>query len=131
MFKTVISDYVDRTWDFVGHGDTYHKTRTPNIESQSKSASSDLNATVYTDTEQTVTINVHDACAIKHEDIAQLLSRNNMKEKMTANMGYSLARAVDVQLAALAHQVAGLIQLAGRGGAISRFDQIPDSFPDL
>lgn len=113
MFRTIISDYVDRTWDFVGHGDTYHKARTPNIESQSKAASTALNATVYTDTEQTISINVHDACAIKHEDIAQLLSRDNMKEKMTANMGYSLARAVDVNLAALAQSFSQIVGTLG------------------
>lgn len=113
MFRTIISDYVDRTWDFVGHGDVYHKARTPNIESQSKSASTGLNATVYTDTEQTITINVHDACAIKHEDIATLLSRNNMKEIMSKNMGYSLARAVDVYLAALAQSFSQVVGTLG------------------
>ncbi|MBK7330429.1 MAG: hypothetical protein IPI85_15500 [Dehalococcoidia bacterium] len=45
-FALVIAPSVDRTWDFVGHGDTYHKVRVLNIESQTKSASTALDATV-------------------------------------------------------------------------------------
>lgn len=100
-FSLVIAPKVDRSWTYQGHGDVYHKARIPNIESQTKSASSALNATVYTDTEQTITINVHQACAIKHEDIATLLSRNDVKGEMKKKMGYSLGRAVDVNLATL------------------------------
>ena len=101
-FALVVAPAVDRTWDFVGHGDTYHKARIPNIESQSKSASSALNATTYTDTEQTISINTHDACAIKHEHIVGVLQRNDLKAIMQGKMGYSLGRAVDVVLANLA-----------------------------
>lgn len=119
MFKTVIQDYVDRSWDFVGHGDVYHKARLPNIESQTKSASTALDPYVYTDTEQTITINAHQACAIKHEDIATLLSRNNVKEEMKKNMGYSLARAIDVALAALA---ASFSQIVGTLGVETTYD---------
>jgi len=100
-FALVIAPNVDRSWDFVGHGDTYAKERIPNIEAQTKSASTALNATVYTDTKQSIAINVHQGCAIKHEDIAQLLSRSNVKAEMTRKMGYSLGRAVDVNLSAL------------------------------
>lgn len=112
-FGLVIAPYVDRSWDFVGHGDTYHKARIPNIEVQTKTASTDLNPTVYTDTEQTISINVHQACAIKHEDIATLLSRNNVKSEMQKKMGYALGRAVDVNLAALAQNFSQIVGTLG------------------
>ena len=118
-FKLVIAPAVDRSWDYKGHGDVYHKERIPNIESQTKSASTALNATVYTDTEQTITVGTYTACAIKHEDIATLLSRTNMKEEMTRKMGYSLGRSVDVNLAALA---ASFSQIVGTLGVELTFD---------
>jgi hypothetical protein len=101
-FNLVIAPKVDRSWTFKGHGDTYHKTRIPNIEVQTKSASTALDAYVYTDTEETISINVHQACAIKHESIAQLLSRDDVKAEMQKKMGYSLGRSVDTNLASLA-----------------------------
>lgn len=100
-FNLVLAPSVDRSWDYVGHGDTIHKARIPNIEAQTKSASSALNATVYTDTEQTISINNHDACAIKSERIAEVLSRNDLKAIMQSKMGYSLARTIDVRIGAL------------------------------
>ncbi len=112
-FKIVLAPRVDRSWDFVGHGDTYHKARIPNIETQSKSASTSLNATVYTDTEQQISINNHIACAIKHEDLPQLLSRNDVKAEMTKKMGYALARKVDVDIAALAQNFSQAVGLLG------------------
>lgn len=120
-FSLVIAQNVDHGWDFVGHGDTYIKVRIPNIEVQTKSASTDLNATVYTDTAQSISINTHQACAIKHEDIAQLLSRNDVKEEMTRKMGYSLGRAVDTNLAALFQSFS---QIVGTLGQEWSFDEL-------
>ena len=120
-FKIKIAPFVDRSWGFVGHGDTYHKARTPNIATQTKSASTALNATVYTDTEQTISINVNTACAIKHENIAEVLSRNDVKSIMTKNMGYALARSIDVLLAALA---ASFSQSVGTLGVEATYDNL-------
>lgn len=120
-FKLVIAPRVDRTWEFKGHGDIYHKVRIPNIETQSKSASTALDAYVYTDTEQTITINNHIACAIKHEDIAQVLSRNDVKSEMQKKMGYSLARKLDVDIAALA---ASFSQIVGTLGVELTYDNL-------
>lgn len=120
-FKLVIAPRVDRSWNFAGHGDVYHKVRIPNIETQSKSASTALDAYVYTDTEQTITINNHIACAIKHEDIAQVLSRNDVKSEMQKKMGYSLARKLDVDIAALA---ASFSQIVGTLGVELTYDNL-------
>lgn len=120
-FKIVLAPRVDRSWEFVGHGDTYKKSRIPNIETQSKSASTSLDAKVYTDTEQSVSINNHIATAIKHEDIAQLLSRNDVKAEMTKKMGYSLARKVDVDISAL---FASFSQIVGTLGVELTYDNL-------
>ncbi|MBK9021631.1 MAG: hypothetical protein IPL72_17260 [Sulfuritalea sp.] len=120
-FALVIAPSVDRTWDFVGHGDTYHKVRVPNIESQTKSASTGLNATVYTDTEQTITVTTHDACAIKSERIVQVLARNDLKSIMQSKMGYSLGRAIDVRIGAL---FASLSQAVGILGVEVTYDNL-------
>lgn len=120
-FALVIAPSVDRTWDFVGHGDTYHKVRVPNIESQTKSASTGLNATVYTDTEQTITVTTHDACAIKSERIVQVLARNDLKSIMQSKMGYSLGRAIDVRIGAL---FASLSQAVGTLGVEVTYDNL-------
>ena len=120
-FALVIAPSVDRTWDFVGHGDTYHKVRVPNIESQTKSASTALDATVYTDTEQTITVTTHDACAIKSERIVQVLARNDLKSIMQSKMGYSLGRAIDVRIGAL---FASLSQAVGTLGVEVTYDNL-------
>lgn len=101
-FDIVLTMRVDRSWEEgYKHGQTFHKRRIPNIETQSKVASTALNATVYTDSEQSLVINDHIACAIKQEDIAAVLSRTDTKAEMTKKMGYALARACDVAIAAL------------------------------
>ena len=99
----------------------YDKARIPNIEVQTKSASSDLNATVYTDTQQQITVNVHQACAIKHEDIAKLLSKNDVMDEMARKMGYALGRAVDVNLASLAQNYS---QTVGTYGVETTLDNL-------
>lgn len=120
-FELVIAPTVDRSWEYVGHGDVHHKLRIPNIETQTKSASTALDAYVYTDTEETITVNVHDACAIKHEDIAQLLSRANVKSEMQKKMGYALGRKVDTNLSAL---FASFSQIVGTLGVELTYDQL-------
>ncbi len=112
-FALVIAPAVDRDWTWQGHGDTYHKTRIPNIEVQTKSASTALDAYVYTDTEETISINVHQACAIKHEHLPTLLSRDNVKAEMQRKMGYSLGRSVDTNLASLAQNFSQTVGTLG------------------
>ena len=120
-YELVIAKAVDRQYTFQGHGDTYVVERVPNIEVQTKSASSALSAYVYTDTKQSISIGTHQACAIKHENIAQLLSRGNMKDEMTRKMGYSLGRAVDTNLASL---FASFSQIVGTYGVELTHDNL-------
>lgn len=100
-FKLVIAPNVWRKWKFQGHGDVYHIRRRPNIEVQTKSAGTSLTPSAYTDTEQQITINVHQAACFKIEDIVEVLEDSDIRKEMTQAIGYSLARAVDVNLAGL------------------------------
>lgn len=100
-FKLVIAPRVYRQWKFAGFGDIYHVPRVPNIELQTKSASTDWTPNTYTDTEQTVTINVHQVAGFEIESITQLLSNTDLKNEMKKKIGYSLGRGVDVNLATL------------------------------
>lgn len=100
-FKLVIAPRVYREWKFAGFGDVYHVPRVPNIETQTKTAGSAWTPSTYTDTEQTVTINVHQVAGFEIESITEVLSNTALKNEMKRKIGYSLGRAVDVNLATL------------------------------
>lgn len=100
-FKLVIAPRVYREWKFAGFGDVYHIPRFPNLTASTKSAGSAWTPEALTDTEQTVTINVHQVAGVEVEDIAALLSNTNLTAEYKRKIGYALGRAVDVQLAAL------------------------------
>ena len=100
-FSLVIAPRVWRKWKFMGHGDVYHFPRIPNIEAQTKTGGSDWTAYTYTDTEQTLTINVHQVAGFLIEDIVKVLASTDLEQEMRNKIGYSLGRAVDVNLATL------------------------------
>ena len=100
-FSLVIAPRVWRKWQFKGYGDVYHFPRIPNIEAATKSASTDWTPSAYTDTEQTVTVNTHQVAGFKIEDITALLSNTELEMEMRNKIGYSLGRALEVNLATL------------------------------
>ncbi len=100
-FSLEIAPRVYRKWEFKGFGDVYHIPRIPNIEVASKASGAAWTPYVYTDTEQTVTINIHQVSGFQIEDITDLLSNTDLSKEMKAKIGYSLGRAVDVELANL------------------------------
>ena len=100
-FNLEIAPRVYRKWEHKGYGDVYHFPRIPNIETATKSASTDWTPSAYTDTEQTLTINVHQVSGFKIEDIVKVLSNTDLEREMRNKIGYSLGRAVDVNLATL------------------------------
>src|SRR3990167_2163783 len=100
-FKMVIAPRVYREWKFVGFGDVYHVARIPNLTANTKSASSDWTPETFTDTEQTITINVHQVAGFEIEDITKVLANNDLENEMRKKIGYSLGRAVDVNIATL------------------------------
>lgn len=100
-FNLVIAPRVYREWKFAGHGDVYHIPRVGNIEAETKAASTQVTMRNYTDTEQTITINVHQCAGFEIEDITALLTRTDLANERKRSIGYALGRAVDVNLATL------------------------------
>ena len=120
-FAIEIAPHVDRSWEFKGFGDTYRKARIPNLTVETKSAGSDLTPKAYTDTEQTISINVHQGTAFAVENIVNVLNNHDLKGKMTGKIGYAFARATDVNLAAL---FASFSQSVGTLGVELTFDNL-------
>lgn len=98
-FSLEIAPRVFRRWEFKGFGDVYHIPRIPNIEVATKTPGTAWTPFVYTDTEQTVTIDIHQVSGFEIEDITALLSNTDLAKEMKEKIGYSLGRAVDVNLA--------------------------------
>lgn len=112
-FNLEIAPRVYRDWKFAGYGDVYHVPRIPNIETQTKSASTDWTPSAYTDTEQTVTIDTHQVSGFLIEDITKTLSNTNMEMEMRQKIGYSLGRALEVNLATLPQSFSQVIGTLG------------------
>ena len=100
-FKLQIAPRVFREWKFAGFGDVYHVPRIPNLTASTKNAGSPWTPEALTDTEQTVTINIHQVAGVEIESIAALLSNTNLRKEYQKKIGYALGRAVDVNLATL------------------------------
>jgi len=100
-FKLVIAPRVYRQWKFAGHGDTYTVERIANLTANTKAASTPWTPEAPTDTDQTVSINVHQVCGFEIESITEVLSHNNLAKEYKQKIGYALGRAVDVNLATL------------------------------
>ena len=120
-FKLVIAPRVGRQWKFAGYGDVYHIARIPNIETETKAASTALTMRTYTDTQQTVTIDTHQGAGFKVEDITKLLSNNDVEMEMKQKIGYGLGRAVDVNIATLP---ASFSQIIGTLGVELTYDNL-------
>lgn len=112
-FKLQIAPRVYREWKYAGYGDVYHIARIPNIEAETKSSGTDLTMRTYTDTEQTITVNVHQGAGYEVEDITELLSNNNLRMEMQRKIGYALGRAVDVNLATLPQSFSQVVGTLG------------------
>jgi hypothetical protein len=112
-FNLVIAPRVYRKWKFAGHGDVYHIPRIPNIEAETKAASTSATMRTYTDTEQTITINVHQVAGFEVEDIVKLLSNTDVASEMKRKIGYSLGRALDVNLATLPQNFSQIVGTLG------------------
>ena len=112
-FSLVIAPRVYREWKFAGFGDVYHVPRIPNIEAATKAGGTDWTPTNYTDTEQTITINVHQVAGFEVEDITKLLTNTNLEMEMRKKIGYSLGRAGDVNLATLPQSFSQIVGTLG------------------
>ena len=124
-FNLVIAPRVYREWKFAGHGDVYHVPRIPNLEAQTKSVGTDWDPYTYTDTEQQITINVHQVAGFKIESITALLANTALSNEMKKKIGYALGRAVDVNLATLPQNFS---QSIGTLGNEITYDQMVEAW---
>lgn len=101
-FDIVIADlFTDFTKKMRGHGDIFHRTDRHNLTANTKSASTDATPEAITEGEQTFTVNTHQIAAQQIEDIAEVLSKYDIRKEYTAAASYALSRAMDVAAAAL------------------------------
>lgn len=112
-FSLVIAPRVYRGWRWAGFGDVYHIPRIPNVEVQTKVSGTPWTPNVYTDNEQTITINVHQVTGFEIESITELLTSTNMRQEMKRKMGYALGRAVDVNLATVPQNFSQVVGTLG------------------
>ena len=124
-FKLVIAPRVFRDWKFAGFGDVYHISRLPNLTVNSKSAGSAWTPEALTDTEQTITINVHQVVGVEVESIVKVLANNNLSKEYRQKIGYGLGRALDVNLATLP---ASFSQSVGTLGSEIVYDELVDAW---
>ena len=124
-FGLEIAPRVFRDWAFKGFGDVYHIPRIANLEVATKTPGSAWSPYVYTDTEQTVTINVHQVTGFQIEDITSVLSNTNLRAEYQKKIGYALGRAMDVNLATLPQNFS---QVVGTLGAESTYDDIVEAW---
>ncbi len=112
-FKLIIAPRVFRDWKFAGFGDIYHVPRMPNLTANTKSAGSAWTPEALTDTEQTITVNVHQVAGVEVESLAELLTSTNMTNEYKRKIGYALGRAVDVNLATLPQNFSQIVGTLG------------------
>ncbi len=112
-FSLIIAPRVFREWKFAGFGDIYHVPRIPNLTANTKSAGSDWTPEALTDTEQTITVNVHQVAGVQVESFAELLTSTNMANEYKRKIGYALGRAVDVNLATLPQNFSQIVGTLG------------------
>lgn len=98
VIASLFSDWSSR---MAGHGDIFHLPARHNLTANTKSAGSDATPEAVTETEQTFTVSTHQIVAQTIEDIAQVLSKYDIRQEYTLAASYALARAMDVAAAAL------------------------------
>lgn len=112
-FSFELTPRVYREWKFVGHGDVYHIPRIANLAANSKAASTAWTPEAITDSEQTITINVHEVAGIQVEDITTLLSNSDLRGEYQKKIGYALGRSLEVNLAALPTNFSQIVGVLG------------------
>src|SRR6266545_4074184 len=102
QFEILLADTTDRSLEeTLTFGDVAHVPRKSNLTTQTKSAGSDVAFEQISEGDQTVTVATHEYAAVYVEDITEAQSQIAVREKYTSGMGYTLARGLEVSVAAL------------------------------
>ncbi len=112
---------VNRSWKFVGHGDTYIVPRAGNLTASTKAASTAWTPEALIDTNQQLVINKHDVAGFELEDITSVLSNTELKSIYQKRIGYALGRSIETNLAALPQSFS---QIVGELGVELTYDNM-------
>lgn len=82
-------------------GDILHKPARHHLAADDKSASTALTPATITEADQTFQVSTHKAVAMRIEDIAEIQSKYAIRSGYTADMQYTLGRAMEVDASAL------------------------------
>ena len=93
--------FTDWTSKMATHGDIFHLPARHNLTANTKAASTDASPEAITETEQTFTVSTHQIVAQEIEDIAEVMSKYDIRAEYTTAASYALARAMDVAAATL------------------------------
>lgn len=113
--KLVVAEFCDKHWtkEQQGWGDTILIARMPNIESATKTPGTAWDPYVYTDTQQTISINLYEVTGFKLEAITKQLANPDWEAEMTKKMGYSLGLAVETTVVAKFQSFSQTVGTAG------------------
>ena len=101
-FKLVIAGlFSDWTSRMRGSGDVFHLPNRHNLTANTKTASVDATPEAITETKQDFTVSTHQIVAQEIEDIAEVMSKYDIRSEFTSAASYALGRAMDVACATL------------------------------
>jgi hypothetical protein len=103
QFKQVIAKRVNREFEgtIQDMGDTVNIPSMSNFTAVDKTTNTDLDAEAFTHPVQQLVINKHKAVAVKIERFAERQAMPGYREKITARLGYPIARVMETDLSAL------------------------------
>lgn len=93
--------FADWTSRMRSSGDIFHLPARHHLTIATKSAGSDATPEAITETEQTFTVSTHQIVAQEIEDMAEYMSKYDIRAEFNKDYGYVLARARDTACAAL------------------------------
>lgn len=109
----VLADKVSRyDADVSKFGDVIHIPNLSNLIANDKVSGALVTTQAPTETEKTITINLHKEASFYVDDVAKVQSRYDLMGEYTKKAGYAIAKAVDTSIAQL---YSGLSQFVGDG----------------
>ena len=101
-YDTIIMGmFTDLSSRLSGSGDVFHWPARHNLTANTKSAGTDATPEAITETQQNFTVSTHQIVAQEIEDFAEIMSKYDIRNEFTMAAAYALARAQDVNAAAL------------------------------
>ena len=101
-YKIVITEnFSDFTSKMRNSGDLFHRPARHHLTANTKSPGTDATPEALTETQQNFTVSTHQIVAQEIEDIAEIMSKYDIRAEFNREFSYALGRAMDVAAAAL------------------------------